>query len=233
MMRNRFDEQLCLLNKELLEMGALIERSIKNATKALLKQDVETAKAAIGFDKEVDQKERDIEALCIKLLLQQQPVAGDLRLISAAMKMITDMERIGDQAADISEIVIHLSGTPYIKKLVHLPLMADGAINMVSASLDAYVAKDLGLVRRVIEMDDVIDNLFDIIKNELIELIRKDAAYGTQAIDLLMIAKYFERIGDHAQNIAEWVEYSITGKHKGEYLTRSIMLRTMKTSANS
>jgi phosphate transport system protein len=219
MMRNRFDEQLCLLNKELLEMGALIERSIKNATKALLKQDVETAKAAIGFDKEVDQKERDIEALCIKLLLQQQPVAGDLRLISAAMKMITDMERIGDQAADISEIVIHLSGTPYIKKLVHLPLMADGAINMVSASLDAYVAKDLGLVRRVIEMDDVIDNLFDIIKNELIELIRKDAAYGTQAIDLLMIAKYFERIGDHAQNIAEWVEYSITGKHKGEYLT--------------
>lgn len=114
-MRNRFDEQLCLLNKELLEMGALIERSIKNATKALLKQDVETAKAAIGFDKEVDQKERDIEALCIKLLLQQQPVAGDLRLISAAMKMITDMERIGDQAADISEIVIHLSGTPYIK----------------------------------------------------------------------------------------------------------------------
>jgi len=208
MMRNRFDEQLCLLNKELLEMGALIERSIKNATKALLKQDVETAKAAIGFDKEVDQKERDIEALCIKLLLQQQPVAGDLRLISAAMKMITDMERIGDQAADISEIVIHLSGTPYIKKLVHLPLMADGAINMVSASLDAYVAKDLGLVRRVIEMDDVIDNLFDIIKNELIELIRKDAAYGTQAIDLLMIAKYFERIGDHAQNIAEWVEYS-------------------------
>ncbi len=218
-MRNRFDEQLCLLNKELLEMGALIERSIKNATKALLKQDVETAKAAIGFDKEVDQKERDIEALCIKLLLQQQPVAGDLRLISAAMKMITDMERIGDQAADISEIVIHLSGTPYIKKLVHLPLMADGAINMVSASLDAYVAKDLGLVRRVIEMDDVIDNLFDIIKNELIELIRKDAAYGTQAIDLLMIAKYFERIGDHAQNIAEWVEYSITGKHKGEYLT--------------
>lgn len=219
MMRNRFDEQLCLLNKELLEMGALIERSIKNATKALLKQDVETAKAAIGFDKEVDQKERDIEALCIKLLLQQQPVAGDLRLISAAMKMITDMERIGDQAADISEIVIHLSGTPYIKKLVHLPLMADGAINMVSASLDAYVAKDLGLVRRVIEMDDVIDNLFDIIKNELIELIRKDAAYGTQVIDLLMIAKYFERIGDHAQNIAEWVEYSITGKHKGEYLT--------------
>ena len=172
MMRNRFDEQLCLLNKELLEMGALIERSIKNATKALLKQDVETAKAAIGFDKEVDQKERDIEAR-IKLLLQQQPVAGDLRLISAAMKMITDMERIGDQAADISEIVIHLSGTPYIKKLVHLPLMADGAINMVSASLDAYVAKDLGLVRRVIEMDDVIDNLFDIIKNELIELHEK------------------------------------------------------------
>ena len=170
-----------MLNKELL-IGPLLN-DLSKCDQSPSKADVETAKAAIGFDKEVDQKERDIEALCIKLLLQQQPVAGDLRLISAAMKMITDMERIGDQAADISEIVIHLSGTPYIKKLVHLPLMADGAINMVSASLDAYVAKDLGLVRRVIEMDDVIDNLFDIIKNELIGH-TKDAAYGTQAIDL-------------------------------------------------
>lgn len=218
-MRNRFEEQLGLLNRELLAMGALIERSIKSATQALLKQDVDAARDAIGFDNEVDQKERDIEALCLKLLLQQQPVAGDLRLISAALKMITDMERIGDQAADISEIVVHLAGAPYIKKLEHLPLMADTAVNMVSESLDAYIAKDLELVRKVITMDDVIDDLFNIIKNELIELIRTDAAYGTQAMDLLMIAKYFERIGDHAQNIAEWVEYAITGRHKGEYLS--------------
>jgi len=218
-MRNRFEEQLGLLNRELLAMGALIERSIKSATQALLKQDVDAARDAIGFDNEVDQKERDIEALCLKLLLQQQPVAGDLRLISAALKMITDMERIGDQAADISEIVVHLAGAPYIKKLEHLPLMADTAVNMVSESLDAYIAKDLELVRKVITMDDVIDDLFNIIKNELIELIRTDAACGTQAMDLLMIAKYFERIGDHAQNIAEWVEYSITGRHKGEYLS--------------
>ncbi|SHI38000.1 phosphate transport system protein [Thermoclostridium caenicola] len=219
MMRNRFEEQLGLLNRELLKMGALIELSIKNATQALLKQDVDAARAAIRFDNEIDQMERDIEALCLKLLLQQQPVAGDLRLISAAMKMITDMERIGDQAADISEIVVHLSGAPYIKKLEHLPLMADTAANMVTGSLDAFVAKDLELVCKIIAMDDIIDDLFDIIKNELIELIRRDAACGTQAMDLLMIAKYFERIGDHAQNIAEWVEYSITGRHKGEYLS--------------
>ncbi|HOK42755.1 MAG TPA: phosphate signaling complex protein PhoU [Thermoclostridium caenicola] len=218
-MRNRFEEQLGLLNRELLKMGALIELSIKNATQALLKQDVDAARAAIRFDNEIDQMERDIEALCLKLLLQQQPVAGDLRLISAAMKMITDMERIGDQAADISEIVVHLSGAPYIKKLEHLPLMADTAANMVTGSLDAFVAKDLELVCKIIAMDDIIDDLFDIIKNELIELIRRDAACGTQAMDLLMIAKYFERIGDHAQNIAEWVEYSITGRHKGEYLS--------------
>jgi len=146
MMRNRFEEQLGLLNRELLKMGALIELSIKNATQALLKQDVDAARAAIRFDNEIDQMERDIEALCLKLLLQQQPVAGDLRLISAAMKMITDMERIGDQAADISEIVVHLSGAPYIKKLEHLPLMADTAANMVTGSLDAFVAKDLELV---------------------------------------------------------------------------------------
>ena len=225
-MRVRFDEQLSLLNRELLEMGSLIEQSIRSATQALIRQDVEAANAAIASDHEVDQKEREIEALCLKLLLQQQPVARDLRQISAALKMITDMERIGDQAADISGLVIYLAGAPYLKKLEHLPQMADGtlramaraAIRMVSGSLDAYVNKDLELARRVMEMDDIIDDLFDVVKNELIGLIRKNADNGSQAIDLLMIAKYFERIGDHAQNIAEWVEYAITGKHKGEYL---------------
>lgn len=218
MMRSRFDEQLELLNKELLEMGALIEHAIESASQALINQDVDSAKKAIEFDAEVDQKEKDIESLCLRLLLQQQPVARDLRQISAALKMITDMERIGDQAADISGIVIYLAGTPYIKKLEHLPQMADAAIKMVKGSIDAYVNKDLAFAKKIIDMDDIIDNLFVVVKNELIECIHEKAENGEQAIDLLMVAKYFERIGDHAQNIAEWVEYSITGKHKGELI---------------
>ncbi len=218
MMRSRFDEQLELLNKELLEMGALIEHAIESASQALITQDVDAANKAIEFDKEVDQKEKDIESLCLRLLLQQQPVARDLRQISAALKMITDMERIGDQAADISGIVIYLAGTPYIKRLEHLPQMADVAIRMVKGSIDAYVRKDLALTKEIIDMDDIIDNLFVIVKNELIERIHEKAENGEQAIDLLMVAKYFERIGDHAQNIAEWVEFSITGKHKGELI---------------
>ena len=216
-MRSMFDEQLSLLNRELLEMGVLIEQSIRSATRALIDQDVEAANSAIAFDRNVDQQERDIEGLCLKLLLQQHPVARDLRQISAALKMITDMERIGDQAADIAGIVTYLAGAPYMKKLEHLPQMADAAIRMVSGSLDAYVNRDVAQARQVMEMDDIIDDLFDVVKGELIDLIRVDASNGSQAIDLLMIAKYFERIGDHAQNIAEWVEYAITGIHKGEF----------------
>ena len=212
-MRITFEEQLRLLNQELLEMGALIEHAIQSASEALIKQDVDAANAAIAFDREVDQKERDIETLCLKLLLQQQPVARDLTL-----KMITDMERIGDQASDISGIVIYLAGKPYIKALEHLPQMAEASIRMVSGSIDAFINKDLALARNVIEMDDIIDDLFDVIKGELIELIQRDVTNGEQAIDLLMIAKYFERIGDHAQNIAEWAEFSITGVHKGAEL---------------
>jgi len=218
MMRSHFDEQLNLLNTELLEMGALIEHAIESASTALIDQDVASANKAIEFDSKVDQKERDIESLCLKLLLQQQPVARDLRQISAALKMITDMERIGDQAADISGIVIYLAGTSYIKKLEHLPQMANAAIRMVRSSIDAYIKKDLVLARETIDMDDIIDDLFVTVKNELIEAIHRKAEDGGQAMDLLMVAKYFERIGDHAQNIAEWVEYSITGKHKGETL---------------
>jgi len=217
-MRITFEEQLRLLNTELLEMGALIEHAIQAASEALIKQDVEAANNAITFDREVDQKERDIESLCLKLLLQQQPVAKDLRLISAALKMITDMERIGDQASDISGIVIYLAGKPYIKPLEHLPQMANAAIRMVTGSIDAFINKDLALARDIIEMDDVIDDLFDTIKSELIELIQHDPDNSEQAVDLLMITKYFERIGDHAQNIAEWAEFSITGVHKGAEL---------------
>ena len=218
-MRTRFDEQLEMLNNHLLEMGLLIERSIESATQALIDQNVAAARSAVAADSEIDQKEREIESLCVKLLLQQQPVAKDLRLISAALKMITDMERIGDQAADISELVIYLANEPYIKELTHLPEMSRQAIQMVRGSLDAFVKRDLALARAVMAMDDRVDELFDIIKNELIEHLRMNSSSGTQAIDLLMIAKYYERIGDHAQNIAEWVEYALTGSHKGVYLT--------------
>ena len=218
-MRTRFDEQLEQLNNHLLEMGLLIERSIESATQALIDQNVAAARSAVAADSEIDQKERESESLCVKLLLQQQPVAKDLRLISAALKMITDMERIGDQAADISELVIYLANEPYIKELTHLPEMSRQAIQMVRGSLDAFVKRDLALARAVMAMDDRVDELFDIIKNELIEHLRMNSSSGTQAIDLLMIAKYYERIGDHAQNIAEWVEYALTGSHKGVYLT--------------
>ena len=218
-MRNRFEEQLHALNHELLEMGSLIERAIRSATDALIRQDGEAALQALSADKEVDQAERDIEALCLKLLLQQQPVAKDLRLISSVLKMITDMERIGDQASDIAELVIYLSSEPYIKELTHLPQMAEHAIRMVTGALDAYVRKDVSMAQDVIGMDDAVDTLFVTVKDELIALIRNDASAGSQAIDLLMIAKYYERIGDHAQNIAEWVEYALTGKHKGVFLT--------------
>ena len=217
-MRNRFDEQLQMLNNHLLEMGALIERSIENATQAMVDRDVEKAKSAIAADEEINQKERDVESLCFKLLLQQQPVAKDLRLISSALKMITDMERIGDQAADIAGIVSYIASEPEIKGLAHLSQMGQNAIIMVRGSLDAYVRKDLDLARTIMGMDDAIDVLFDIVKDELIAHIRSDASSGSQAIDLLMIAKYYERIGDHAQNIAEWVEYALTGKHKGVFL---------------
>ena len=213
MMRNKFVEQLAQLNDLLIDMGALIETVISMSVKALIQQDVTIAEEVITIDQEIDLKEKDIESLCLKLLLQQQPVASDLRLISSALKMITDMERIGDQAADIAEITMMLAGQTYIKKLEHIPQMAEATVKMVTESVDAYVKKDLNLAYAVIAHDDIVDDLFDNIKFDLIDLIRADSANGEQAIDLLMIAKYFERIGDHAVNIAEWVVFSITGKH--------------------
>ena len=213
-MRNRFDRQLEELNNGLIKMGSLIEKAIEMAITGMINQDVELAKNAIAFDNEIDEQEKEIENLCLKLLLQQQPVARDLRLISAALKMITDMERIGDHAADISEITIQLSNEKYIKKLEHISQMAKETTVMVVKSVDAFVSKNLDMAKEVIESDDVVDDLFDKVKNELIELINKDTKNGEQATDLLMIAKYFERIGDHATNIAEWVIFSITGEHK-------------------
>lgn len=215
-MRSRFDEQLSVLNNNLIEMGALIEHAISETTKAVEEQDVAAARRVIDGDDMIDDKEKEIESLCLKLLLNQQPVARDLRQVSTALKMITDMERIADQAADISEICIYLAGQEYIKRMEHIPQMAAATIKMVTNSIDAFVKKDLALAQSVISYDDVVDNLFDSVKRDLIQLIHEDVQNGEQAIDLLQIAKYLERIGDHAVNIAEWVIFSITGKHKNK-----------------
>ena len=212
-MRNRFDRQLSTLNDELIEMGSMIEKSIETAIKALVNQDVDLARHAIEADEEIDRQERIIEDLCLKLLLQQQPVAKDLRLISSALKMITDMERIGDHASDISEITIALADQPYIKKLEHIQQMAKETMIMLVGSIEAFVDKDLEKANEVIKRDDIVDDLFDKVKKELIQMIHENADKGEQAADLLMVAKYMERIGDHATNISEWVIFSITGEH--------------------
>ena len=211
-MRSRFDEQLALLNRELIEMGSLCEEVIALSSRALTEGDRELAAKVAPLDEEIDQKERAIESLCLKLLLQQQPVARDLRQISAALKMITDMERIGDQAEDISEIIIYLDG----RTAEHddlLRSMARATIKMVTESVDAYVKHDTILAEKVIADDDTVDDYFEQVKRALIGKIAANPDDGEYALDLLMIAKYFERIGDHAVNIAEWVIFSITGVH--------------------
>ena len=212
-MRSRFDEQLALLNKELIEMGALCEEVIELASSALTGGDVQLAGKVKPLGSEIDQKEREIESLCLKLLLQQQPVARDLRQISAALKMITDMERIGDQAEDIAEIIVFLRGRT-AEEHIQIREMAKAAMKMVTDSVDAYVRRDMALAESVIAYDDIVDNCFDRMKTTLIEMIARNPADGEYALDLLMIAKYFERIGDHATNIAEWVIFSVTGAHE-------------------
>lgn len=213
-MRNRFDKELEILNLELIKMGGLIEESIESSAKALINKDLEMAKRVNELEIEIDEMEKTIENHCLRLLLQQQPVASDLRIISTALKMITDMERIGDNAEDIAEISKFLANQKFIKDLVHIPQMAEATISMVKRSVDAFVNKDKELALQVCRDDDVVDNLFQTIKTELIEKIQENTENGEQAIDLLMIAKYLERIGDHAENIAEWVIFSITGEHK-------------------
>ncbi|MBE6840932.1 MAG: phosphate signaling complex protein PhoU [Ruminococcus sp.] len=212
-MRSRFDEQLNTLNTEMIEMGALCEESIALASKALTTGDVSLAERVSALSADIDQKERDIESRCMKLLLQQQPVARDLRQISAALKMITDMERIGDQAEDIAEIITYLKGKT-AEETVHIRDMAAETISMVTDSVDAYVKKDTELAKTVIGHDDKVDEYFDRIKGSLIKMIAENPENGEYALDLLMIAKYFERIGDHATNIAEWVIFSVTGERK-------------------
>ncbi len=214
-MRSRFDAQLEQLDREMIEMGALCEEVIALAASALTGGDTELAAKVAPRDKEIDQKERDIETLCMKLLLQQQPVARDLRQISAALKMITDMERIGDQAEDIAEIVAFLNGRTS-EEHTHLKEMAAAVIKMVTDSVDAYVRRDVALAQAVIDADDTVDEAFLQVKGQLIECLAADPADGEYALDLLMIAKYLERIGDHATNLAEWVIYAVTGIHKSE-----------------
>ena len=212
-MRSRFDEQLALLKKEMIEMGAMCEEAIALAARALTEGNMTLAEKVAPLSQNIDQMERDIESRCLKLLLQQQPVAKDLRVISAALKMITDIERIGDQAEDITEILPYLSG----RKLPdNIPVreMAGGVIRMVTDSVDAYVKQDIDMAKSVIERDDIIDGYFASIKQNLIDLLKNDTDSGEFAIDLLMIGKYLERIGDHATNIAEWVIFSVTGVHK-------------------
>ena len=214
-MRRQFDQQLALLNRELIEMGALCEEVIALASKALTEGDPTLAARVAPLDTEIDQKERTIESLCLKLLLQQQPVARDLRQISAALKMITDMERIGDQTSDIADIIIG-AGMSEAREIPVIGKMAEATSKMVNDSVLAYVNKDLELARKVMLADDEVDKLFDQTKQKLVKLIAEDHGnQGEKAIDLIMITKYLERIGDHATNIAEWVEFSITGVHKG------------------
>lgn len=214
-MRSRFDEQLATLNKELIEMGALCEEAIAEAAKALTTADEKTAAKVEPLEAEINQKERDIESLCLKMLLQQQPVARDLRQISAALKMITDLERIGDQASDIAEIITFIDKKAGVD-CEPICLMAEATIRMVTESIDAFIKRDVGIAQQAIAHDDTVDDYFLKVKRSLINMIAQRPADGEHALDLLMIAKYFERIGDHAVNIAEWVIFSVTGVHKGQ-----------------
>ena len=212
-MRNRFDEQLFEMNRELIEMGAMCEEAIASAVKALTKNDKELAENVKKAGSLIDQMERDIESRCMKLLLHQQPVARDLRAISAALKMITDMERIGDQAEDIAAMVLY-TADHNMEDFDIIEEMAKETVKMVTDSVDAFVKKDVELAQDVIKRDDIVDNYFSKVKYDIIKLIAENRTDGELALDLLMISKYFERIGDHATNIAEWVIYSVTGMHK-------------------
>lgn len=216
-MRNRFEAQLHNLNEQIITMGAMIESAIASAARALENRDIELATKVAESDNAIDEKEREIEHICLKLLMQQQPVASDLRMISAAMKMITDIERVGDQAADIAQLTVMLcEQNAVLITAVELKEMAKATIKMVSGAIDAFVRKDIELVHEVIAYDDVVDEQFNNIRKKLMTSIRENENIDEHAIDEMMISKYFERIGDHAVNIAEWVEFSLTGKLKNE-----------------
>lgn len=215
-MRTRFDEQLMQLNTMLIDMGALCEEAITYAIEAYEKDSDEMRELTYKTDRAIDDREREIEGICMKLLMQQQPVARDLRQISSALKMISDMERIGDQAADIAEITKTMRIDNYKTGQEHIRQMAEATVKMVRDSIDSFIKKDAVCAQDVIDEDDTVDNLFEIIKNDLLDAVAKDRTFGEYFIDILMIAKYLERIGDHAENIAGWVIYSVTGRHADE-----------------
>lgn len=214
-MREYYDEQLTKLHTQMMAMGGMCEKAISEATRALAEGNTEMAREVMEGDTRINQQEREIESMCMKLLLHQQPVAGDLRRVSAALKMVTDMERIGDQAADIAENVLQMN-EKLPEKFLHICKMAAAAMKMVTDSVNAYVDRDLDLARKVIRSDDVVDSLFLKVRGEILDAIREDKNSGEEILDLFMIIKYYERIGDHATNIAEWVEYSITGVRSEE-----------------
>jgi len=214
MYRSRLEKDLDELHDNLIKLGGMIEQAIASSVNALVNQNSELAQKVIAGDKEINQLSEQIESEALKILLRQQPVASDLRVISTALKMVTDMERIGDQARDICSIVLHLCEEQYHTKLKITPQMGDIVKNMVGACIDAFVRQDIELARRVIAMDDEVDALFSTVKDMMIELIKKKPQYADYAIYLMMVAKYFEKIGDHAENIAEWVIYSQTGERK-------------------
>ena len=211
-MRTKFDEQLHMLNQEMMHMGSMIEEKIQKAIEALIGQNRSLAKKIMDGDCEVDREQKKIENICFNLLMQQQPVACDLRVISAAMKMVTDMERIGDHAADISEMTVMMSDTPYVADLEDIKKMASETVLMLIRSIEAYVEKDMLKAQSVIDHDDIVDDLFHKNKQDLIELIQKNPAVSEQAADMLMVAKYFERIGDHATNLAENIIFALDDK---------------------
>ena len=210
-MRDSYKNRLNTLHTELIRMGALCEDAIASAIKGLIDEDEQLREKAIWLESEINQKEREIEDFCLRLLIREQPVAGDLRQINAAQKMITDMERIGDQAEDIAEISKFMMGSP-VKSDVHIGDMASATITMLQKSIDSFVTGDISKAEDVIVYDDIVDDLFVKIKGELVQQIAQNASHGSACLDLLMIAKYLERIGDHAVNIAEQVLYTVTGE---------------------
>lgn len=214
-MRLKFDEQLKALGEEMTHMGSMIEKAIQDAVQALLNHDVETAQRIMKEDDLVDQEQKKIENICFQLLIQQQPVARDLRTITAAMKMVTDMERIGDHAADISELTIAIAKVPYRLRGENIKRMAAETMVMLVDAVDSYVNKDMNKAHAVIAHDDIVDDYFVKVKADLIEVIRENPEYGEYAADLLLVNKYLERIGDHATNIAEWVIFALNDKGEG------------------
>lgn len=210
-MREYFDLELKTLNDKLIEMGALVEGAIKNTITIITNGEYDKLETARIIEEKINKMEREIQSFCLNLLLLQSPVAGDLRTVSAALKMITDLERIGDQAIDIAEMSIYLKDCESLYSMTHISEMAERSSNMVTTAIDAFVKKDLKLARTVATMDDAIDDLFNKVKEEVIDIINTDKELDHQAIDIMLIAKYFEKIGDHAENIGEWVVFSITG----------------------